>query len=89
VLHPCHKLSYFKIAHWEEDWIKTAKKLVRDAFDHSYLSADDDSDFGSIEELSADDDSNFGSIEELPHGKAEHAVHCFFFLDPVLSQNKS
>ncbi|KAG1776193.1 hypothetical protein EV702DRAFT_971812, partial [Suillus placidus] len=63
VLHPCHKLSYFKAAHWEEDWIQTAKKLVCNTFDHSYLSADDD--------------SNFGSIEELPHGKAEHAVHFF------------
>ncbi|KAG2028834.1 hypothetical protein BDR03DRAFT_813076, partial [Suillus americanus] len=24
VLHPQHKLSYFKAAHWEDSWIKTA-----------------------------------------------------------------
>jgi len=64
VLHPRHKLSYFKAARWEEDWIHTAEKLVRDTFDGSYLSADDVSDVGSIEELSGKE--------------AEDAV-CFFF----------
>jgi hypothetical protein len=30
VLHPRHKLSYFKSADWEDDWINTAEALVRD-----------------------------------------------------------
>jgi hypothetical protein len=36
VLHPRHKLSYFKIAKWEDDWIKAARQLVRAEFDLSY-----------------------------------------------------
>jgi hypothetical protein len=36
VLHPRHKLSYFKKAKWEDDWIKAATQLVRDEFDLSY-----------------------------------------------------
>jgi hypothetical protein len=36
VLHPRHKLEYFKNAGWEEDWIKTAEELVRDEFERSY-----------------------------------------------------
>lgn len=37
VLHPCHKLSYFKTARWQEEWIETAEVLVRTEFNHSYL----------------------------------------------------
>jgi len=40
VLHPCHKLSYFKTAKWKEDWIDTAETLVRKTFAHLYTSAD-------------------------------------------------
>ena len=40
VLHPCHKLTYFKTAGWEQEWIKTAKELVHDAFERSYKQAD-------------------------------------------------
>ena len=36
VLHPHHKLSYFKKAGWEQGWIDTAKDLVRDEFNKSY-----------------------------------------------------
>jgi len=36
VLHPCHKLNYFKNAKWEDDWIEDARQLVRDEFDLSY-----------------------------------------------------
>ncbi|KAG2085773.1 uncharacterized protein F5147DRAFT_588812 [Suillus discolor] len=32
VLHPRHKLSYFKAAGWQDDWIHTAEQLVRDEF---------------------------------------------------------
>ena len=40
VLHPRHKLSYFKMAGWEQEWIETAKELVRDAFELSYKQED-------------------------------------------------
>jgi hypothetical protein len=36
VLHPRHKLAYFKSAGWEDDWIETAEKLVRDRFESDY-----------------------------------------------------
>jgi hypothetical protein len=36
VLHPRHKLDYFKGAGWEADWITTAQKIVRDEFEGSY-----------------------------------------------------
>lgn len=40
VLHPQHKLEYFKNAGWEEDWVDTAEKIVRAEFDTSYGSLD-------------------------------------------------
>jgi hypothetical protein len=36
VLHPRHKLSYFKKAKWENDWIEAARQLVRAEFNRSY-----------------------------------------------------
>ena len=32
VLHPRHKLHYFKKAGWEEGWIETARDIVRAEF---------------------------------------------------------
>ncbi|KAH7903748.1 hypothetical protein BJ138DRAFT_977553, partial [Hygrophoropsis aurantiaca] len=36
VLHPRHKLTYFKNAKWESSWIDTAEALVRNEFEQSY-----------------------------------------------------
>jgi hypothetical protein len=36
VLHPRHKLNYFKNAKWETEWIEDARILVRAEFDRSY-----------------------------------------------------
>ena len=36
VLHPRHKLHYFKTAGWEDDWIQTARDIVREEFDQTY-----------------------------------------------------
>jgi hypothetical protein len=36
VLHPRHKLSYFKNAGWEEEWVDTAEHIVRCKYDDSY-----------------------------------------------------
>ncbi|KIK13144.1 hypothetical protein PISMIDRAFT_78704, partial [Pisolithus microcarpus 441] len=38
VLHPRHKLEYFRHAKWEADWIKTASDLVRNTYETSYAS---------------------------------------------------
>lgn len=36
MLHPRHKLQYFKDAGWPADWIATAKQLVTDVYENSY-----------------------------------------------------
>jgi hypothetical protein len=36
VLHPQHKLEYFRNAGWTEEWIDTARDLVRKTFDERY-----------------------------------------------------
>ena len=51
VLHPQHKLKYFKNARWEVEWINTAENLVHDEFDRSYARSDSDSDDGLYEEV--------------------------------------
>ena len=42
VLHPRHKLQYFKTAGWEEEWIEAAEEIVRDEFDRTYAFMDVD-----------------------------------------------
>jgi len=36
VLHPRHKLEYFKKHNWDPEWIDTARRIVREEFDRSY-----------------------------------------------------
>lgn len=40
VLHPRHKLHYFKSAGWEDEWIETARSIVREEFDRTYAFMD-------------------------------------------------
>ena len=40
VLHPRHKLQYFKNAGWQDEWIERAEEIVRMVFDLSYGSID-------------------------------------------------
>jgi hypothetical protein len=40
VLHPRHKLLYFKGAGWEDDWIMMVQKIVHDKFEQSYADLD-------------------------------------------------
>ncbi|KAF8154637.1 hypothetical protein B0H34DRAFT_660659, partial [Crassisporium funariophilum] len=51
VLHPRHKLHYFKTAGWEDDWIKTARTIVREEFDRTYAFMDVDSKVSPIKEV--------------------------------------
>jgi len=46
VLHPHHKLHYFKMAGWEDSWIKTAHAIVCDEFDRTYVFMDVDYEAG-------------------------------------------
>ena len=40
VLHPRHKLAYFKKADWEAEWIKIAEAIFRDTFKRLYMGTD-------------------------------------------------
>jgi hypothetical protein len=52
VLHPQHKLKYFKCAGWEPQWIVAARDIIRTEFNRSYApqpeSVEEDQD-GDIE----------------------------------------
>ena len=50
VLHPHHKLHYFKSAGWEDEWIETAHNIVWEEFDRTYAFMDYDD--GVDEEVS-------------------------------------
>jgi hypothetical protein len=51
VLHPRHKLLYFKNAGWEDDWVNTARDIVREEFDRTYAFMDYDNDVVSMEKV--------------------------------------
>lgn len=38
VLHPCHKLEYFKRNNWDDKSIQAARAIVQDEFDRTYWS---------------------------------------------------
>jgi hypothetical protein len=38
VLHPRHKLQYFKKAGWDDAWVNTAYEMVRHVFEGTYKS---------------------------------------------------
>ena len=44
VLHPRHKLAYFKAQGWEESWVDAACDIVHKEYNRSYASARPDSD---------------------------------------------
>ena len=41
VLHPSHKLKYFKMAEWSQEWIQMTEKIVRTEFDCAYQDVED------------------------------------------------
>ncbi|KAG2740799.1 hypothetical protein P692DRAFT_20752406, partial [Suillus brevipes Sb2] len=59
VLHPQHKLSYFKEAGWGAQWIQAAESIVHEEFECSYTSTTDNTDLddamdeNKVEETSA------------------------------------
>jgi hypothetical protein len=55
VLHPRHKLAYFKKAGWPQEWIDTAEQILRDEFNHSYPIINTSVDDGLATEAEDDD----------------------------------
>lgn len=48
-------MSYFKAAHWEEEWITTAERLVRDKFARLYMNIEANKN-ADIVEITPDDE---------------------------------
>lgn len=40
VLHPCHKLLYFRTAGWEDEWITSAEEIICTQYHQSYGALD-------------------------------------------------
>ena len=64
VLHPSHKLEYFKQADWDDEWREAALDIVRTTFEQAYINF----------EVEDDDDSNEVSTDFIP------SLVCFFFI---------
>lgn len=64
VLHPRLKLSYFKTAHWKDEWIKTTEKVVRNEFEHSYMT-DALDDITVIDDVTPDSHQNLKACFHL------------------------
>ncbi|KAH9011825.1 hypothetical protein EDB85DRAFT_1878177 [Lactarius pseudohatsudake] len=62
VLHPCHKLEYFKNTKWEGAWIQTARSIVQDEFTQSYESVEGANDEGDTEHDDDEADKQFISF---------------------------
>jgi len=62
VLHPRHKLAYFRSAGWKEKWVKAAEKLVRDRFKCDYPELETEDAGGSDSEDSVQLVSPSGNI---------------------------
>ena len=50
VLHPSHKLEYFKTADWDDEWREAAVDIVRTEFERAYVDfeVDDDDDGNEV-----------------------------------------
>ncbi len=42
VLHPSHKLTYLQNAGWSEEWVATAKEIVKTEFERAYVGVNED-----------------------------------------------
>lgn len=77
VLHPRHKLEYFKQAVWEDDWIEIAENLVRDEFQRSY---------SSIATSRSDDEEDTDvDMESVDQGQSTKVCLCILF--PAVAQH--
>jgi len=67
VLHPQHKLLYFKTARWEDDWIKIAETLIQDEYTWTYTSNKDGGDDSEDADLEMQPDPSNQSIKTVPN----------------------
>ena len=70
VLHPWHKLSYFKTAKWESEWIQVAKAIVRSEYECSYKPCE-------YNDASRDDASGDDDLTPTVAKSAQKKVHTY------------
>ncbi|GBE82287.1 putative AC9 transposase [Sparassis crispa] len=96
VLHPRHKLSYFKQAKWEQSWINTTEELVREEFRCSYsMSGDKESGGGmqSPEQLANIKNKNHNIFDHIPalvapkHSELQNELDAYLSTDPEYVEN--
>jgi hypothetical protein len=68
VLHPRHKLSYFKAAKWESEWIQAAEAIVHSEYERSYKACGDN-------DASGDDDATPAVAEPVQKKVHMHLLH--------------
>jgi len=81
VLHPRHKLAYFKNAGWEDEWIKTAECIVREEYECSYACR------GNTEDREAMGDEGAANIVRQYHNINIKLSHSACILQQETSSN--
>ncbi len=77
VLHPHHKLQYFKTTGWQDDWIQTAETLIHDKFERSYASTNDNNNSNL-------DETNKADIGENELASKKVSIFCILIIsNPV------
>ena len=88
VLHPQHKLRYFKAAGWEDEWIDVAEQIVRDEFKCKYADLPGDSDGGKGNSIPSPKKKVHNIFNNLPPLAAPKAAKlhdklvCYLSTDP-------
>ena len=70
VLHPWHKLSYFKTAKWESEWIQAAKAIVHSEYERLYKPCE-------YNDASGDDASGDDDLTPTVAKSAQKKVHTY------------
>ncbi|KIK15264.1 hypothetical protein PISMIDRAFT_115423 [Pisolithus microcarpus 441] len=86
VLHPHHKLEYFRQVKWEADWIKMAGELVHCNYDSLYVSCDIHEDVGSPSSDGEERKDRLNNIfDRLPSLSKINSSHMLDELDAYLA----
>jgi len=68
VLHPCHKLEYFRRNNWDEELVEAVHNIVQDEFDRTYWLLDVEGDDGTTQanrNVAVSSSYSFGNTSSL------------------------
>jgi hypothetical protein len=74
VLHPRHKLAYFKKARWEHEWVETAESLVREVFNTYKEFASAPKEDSITQDVASNTQDDTVSVLDLKHSSHCHVV---------------